>query len=266
MKKTAVTKVFMFFLLLFFNGVFAQNYLVVFTKPKGNGGCNDMRYQKIEIKNKDDYWKQSEALRKQYANETYKDYYVSAEEHAIVVEYTGQHNTGSCKFRKYEFARSKKSLEDARAFIQKQATDYKDLYASSPQEVSVFSSSVNTAEKGKSEKQLGDVYAKFYISKRAVVAQLKNSNTTKSIVVKISTLDADKNIIAQKTEILKKGSTLIKSFGQADFYEVHVSDAYEEKETEEKEFIETIKQWIYKWLVKKQDLSTEKMSAVGVRG
>ncbi len=172
--------------LLLSTAAFSQNHLIAFTKTKGNGGCNDMNYQKILLKDKDDYYKQSTALSKQAAasNQSYKDYYVSAQDFAIVVEYTGQHYDGSCTFRKYEFARGKKSLEEARAFIQKQSTNFKGLYASAPQEVSVFGTISGTTEVSKSEKQLGDLHAKFYTAdkntKKQIVAQLKNNNTTKN--------------------------------------------------------------------------------------
>lgn len=121
-----------------------------------------MRYQKIELKNKDDYWKQSEALQKQYTKEAYKDHYVSAQEYAVVMESTGQYTNISCKFKKYEFFRSKKSLEEARKKAQEQYTKFGGMYANPPKEVSVFSPDLIKADHTKTEKKLGDVDARFF--------------------------------------------------------------------------------------------------------
>lgn len=116
-----------FITLLLSTAAFSQNYLIAFTKTKGNNGCNDMNYLKLEIKNGDDFYKQSSTLAKQAAasNQTYKDYFIAAEEFAVVTESTGQFVSGGCTFRKYEFFRSKKSLDDAR----KKAKDhYKNFH------------------------------------------------------------------------------------------------------------------------------------------
>jgi len=249
--------------------VFAQNFLIVFTTVKDGKGCGDMSYQKIEVKNWDDYYKQSETLRKQYGNRgKYEDKFVSAQDYAVLVEYTGQHYKGSCTFRKYALYKGK-SLEKAREFGASQYKNYSGLFAGAPTEISVFSPDLVKTENAKTERDLGDVNAVFFVSdkggKPVVTAQFKNKHTTKSIVVKVLTLDAGKNVISQKTEVLKKGTTLTKTYGEAGYYEVWVSDAYEEEETEAAGFIDSIKKWIYEWLIKKEDIQMEAASS-GIRG
>lgn len=65
--------------------------------------------------------------------------------------------------------------------------------------------------------------------------------------------------------MLKKGASITQTYGIAHYYEVQVSDAFEENEADSDDFIETIKKWIYQWLIKKEDIENPTASS-GVRG
>lgn len=50
--------------LLFISGIlYGQNYLIAFTQPKSKDGCVNVSYQKFEVKDQSDYYKQSETLK-----------------------------------------------------------------------------------------------------------------------------------------------------------------------------------------------------------
>lgn len=259
-----------FITLLLSTTAFPQNYLIAFTKTKGNNGCNDMNYLKLEVKNGDHYYKQSSILAKQAAasNQTYKDYFITAEEFAVVTESTGQFVSGGCTFRKYEFFRSKKSLDDAQKKAKEHYKNFHGLYASMPTELFSLGSGIIKATSA-AEKQLGNVHAKFYIRSQngqsIAFAQLTNNHKTNTIVVKIESLNENKKSIHTTTKILKKEAMQQFKIDNAAYYHVFVSDSYEEAIAESPGFIETVKRWIKEWLVKKEDIKIESASS-GVRG
>lgn len=160
-------------------------------------------------------------------------------------------------------------MEEARKKAQEQYTKFGGMYANPPKEVSVFSPDLIKADHTKTEKKLGDVDARFFPQQKngkpAVLAQFKNNHKSKSIVVKVLMLDDGKNILNEKKEVLKKGASITQTYGIADYYEVQVSDAFEENEADSDDFIETIKKWIYQWLIKKEDIENPTASS-GVRG
>uniref|UniRef100_UPI004049B3ED hypothetical protein n=1 Tax=Flavobacterium sp. TaxID=239 RepID=UPI004049B3ED len=105
--------------------------------------------------------------------------------------------------------------------------------------------------------------------KQSIAAQFTNTtiNTTKSVAIKILTRDINNKTIKQEVFVLKSGEAITKKLGEADSYEINVSEPFDYDHPKESVdyFTEKIKNWT-KEVIQKKELDNRKSSSVGVRG
>lgn len=248
--------------------VYSQSYMVGIYRIQNNG-CGDYMMEQQTIETGAEYETASLNFKANHKSENPTTYFVKVSEYAIVFEYTTHLYPGACKYKEIILKKGS-SLEKIRAEQQDIYTRYKGNYVTAPKEIAVFSGKeVTSIQDEITTKEYSNLIVKIIPSsnsgQKTFATQLTNKNQNKSLMVKIKTVKKGSETQAEeKKVILPPGATITQKMGEAESFELLISEPFENFENlEEIEIVEKVKNWTKELIDLKK---TTKTGAIGVRG
>ncbi|WP_445747243.1 hypothetical protein [Polaribacter sp.] len=272
-------------LLLLIVGLFLTHFLNAQDQFIGiyriqNKGCGDYVLEQKSVKNGVEFEEVSKDFKLNHKEENPTTYFVKATDFAIVYEFVTHLFPGACKYKEIRLLKGS-SLDKIRENSQDSYTRFKGTYVTAPQEIAVFNGvEINDVDKKNTTKEYTHLTLKIIPQKKnenkAFAAQFVNKHLTKALVVKIKTFkngnppkkDGLINHTEEKHIVLQPGAIITQNIGEADFYELLISDPQDyNNDTSEIDFIVSIKNWTKQKLTKKElDNPKTKMTSIGGRG